>query len=255
MHVSRAEESVIDGTLRRADSIARELLPEQVLYHDLLDFEARNHHSIGDPDQRFVRAMGGRPDNVEAEVEQAIRFVDNETPAECMPVVVASNHDEAFDRWLRTADPKHDPINARFYHAMRARQLAHYERHSEWPAAFELAYAERGTGRARILRRDESYTIGGVECGFHGDHGLNGSRGSALAYARLAAKVVIGHSHTPQILDGVYQVGVSGQLDMGYNSTPSSWMHAHCLLYANGKRTLLFLRDGEWRARREEAAC
>lgn len=248
VHVSRADQGVIDATLRRPDSIARTLSPEQILFHDLLDFEARNHHSIHDPDQRYIRALGDRPDSVEAEVDQAIRFVDDETPAECLPVVVASNHDEAFDRWLRTAEPKNDPVNARFYHAMRVRQLAHYEEHREWVSALELAYTDRGKGRARILRRGEPYTIGGIECGFHGDHGTNGSRGTALAYARLATRVIIGHSHTPQILDGVYQVGLSGELDMGYNSMPSSWMHVHCLVYANGKRTLIFVRDGEWRA-------
>lgn len=248
VHVSRVEPSVVEATLRRPDSIARTLQPEQVLYHDLLDFEARNHHSIDDPDQRFIRAMGGAPDLVEAEVEQAIRFVDEETPEGCTPVVVASNHDEAFDRWLRCAEPKRDPVNARFYHQMRAAVLERYERERVWPSAFALAYERRGSGRARLLRRGETYTVGGVELAFHGDHGVNGARGSALGYARLAAKVVIGHSHTPQILDGVYQVGVSGQLDMGYNSTPSSWMHAHCLVYANGKRTLVFIRGESWRA-------
>lgn len=249
VHVAQVDEAVIDGTLRRDDSIARALLPEQVLFHDLLDFRARNHHSIGNPDEMFARALGGVVDIVEDEVTQAIRFVDDETPEGCLPVVVASNHDEAFDRWLRTASPNTDPRNARFFHEMRARALAHYEAHGEWSSAFALAYADRGAGRARLLRRGESYDVGGVECSFHGDAGLNGSRGSALGYARLAAKVVIGHSHTPQIIDGVYQVGVTGRLDQGYNATPSSWMHAHCLVNANGKRTLIFVRPGgRWRA-------
>ena len=65
--------------------------------------------------------------------------------------------------------------------------------------------------------------------------------------AKLGTTTIVGHSHTPAILEGCYQVGVTGKLDQGYNKGPSSWMHAHCVLYGNGKRSLLFIRDGRWR--------
>jgi len=60
-------------------------------------------------------------------------------------------------------------------------------------------------------------------------------------------KTVIGHSHSPAILDGCYQVGVTGRLNQDYNDLPSSWMNTHCVIYANGKRSLLHVIEGEWR--------
>ena len=100
----------------------------------------------------------------------------------------------------------------------------------------------------RFLRRDESCVIGDVEVSYHGDQGPNGARGSRRAFTRIGVKVTIGHSHSPGIEEGVYQVGVSAKLDMGYNRGPSSWLHTHCVTYANGKRTLINVIDGQWRA-------
>lgn len=249
VHVAGADADVVEATLRAPDSIARALRPERIVYHDLFDMRARSHHVRRDPDAMFERACGPQPDSVEDEVVEAIRFLD-ETPLDADPIVVPSNHDEHLDRWLREASPNDDPINARFFHELRALKLRRYEADGEWTPALELLYEARGRGRARFLRRDETYQVGSIECGFHGDAGLNGSRGSMAAYARLGAKTVIGHSHTPGILDGCYQVGCTAELDQGYNRTPSSWMHAHCLIYANSKRTLIFVRDGKWRGDR-----
>jgi hypothetical protein len=43
------------------------------------------------------------------------------------------------------------------------------------------------------------------------------------------------------------QTGTSSLLQLEYNRGPSSWAHAHALLYASGKRSLIFIRDGRWR--------
>jgi hypothetical protein len=59
--------------------------------------------------------------------------------------------------------------------------------------------------------------------------------------------VVIGHSHQPGIDEGAYQVGTSTGLRLEYNQGPSAWLNAHCVVYASGKRSLLFVIDGEWR--------
>lgn len=44
------------------------------------------------------------------------------------------------------------------------------------------------------------------------------------------------------------QVGLSAERDQGYNRGPSSWMHTHCLHYADGKRTLVSVIRGRFRA-------
>ena len=247
VHVSRVDSNVVAATMEREDSILSTLNPEKVVYHDLVDFQSRNHHSINNPNERFARMLGEQPDSVENEIFQAIQFVDERTPEGIDPVIIASNHDEAFDKWLITANPNDDPRNARFFHEVRADVLRHYEENREWIPAFELVYRKHGGGRAVFPRRNETFMVGDINCGYHGDKGLNGARASTLSYSKLGVKTVIGHSHSPAILEGCYQVGVSGNLDMGYNSLPSSWMHAHCIIYANSKRSLLFIKGDRWR--------
>src|SRR5690606_34189370 len=102
-------------------------------------------------------------------------------------------------------------------------------------------------GRYVFLRRDESCQIGGIEVGYHGDKGPNGSRGSIKGFGKIGAKTIIGHSHTPGIKDGVYQVGTSSRLRLEYNSGPSGWLHCHACIYQNGKRSLINVIGTEWR--------
>jgi hypothetical protein len=83
----------------------------------------------------------------------------------------------------------------------------------------------------------------------HGHRGPNGSRGSARNLANIGVRSVIGHSHSPNIFRGVHQVGTSSRLNLEYASGPSSWLHCHCVIHSNGKRQLVPIIDGDWRAR------
>lgn len=237
------------GVAKPAPSMVDVLQPRRLFYHDLLDFGVRNHHSIRNHRRRFAQALGHAPDCVESEVERAIRLIDELTPKNATPYVVGSNHDEAFDRWLESGEPESygDYVNERFWLQTKAGLRTVQENTGKSIGAFEFVYRERGQGRAQFLQRGEDCTVHNVHFAFHGDKGINGSRGSPLAYSKLGAKVVIGHGHSPAVLDGAYVVGTSSDLDMGYNDIPSSWAHAHCVQYANGKRSLLFIHEDRWR--------
>lgn len=81
----------------------------------------------------------------------------------------------------------------------------------------------------------------------HGHLGPNGSRGSLRSLSVIGSRFIIGHSHSPGIYEGGYQVGTSSVLRMEYNGGPSSWMQSHAALYENGKRQLIHVIDGHWR--------
>lgn len=100
----------------------------------------------------------------------------------------------------------------------------------------------------KFLRTDESFVVKGIECGQHGHNGAGGSRGNIQQFRRQGVKFNIGHSHAAGIKDGVYQAGVSGKLDMGYNVGGSAWSHSHIITYQNGKRAIITLKNGKWRA-------
>jgi len=90
--------------------------------------------------------------------------------------------------------------------------------------------------------------VGGIELGMHGNRGLNGSRGSIRNLRRIGVKSVIGHSHCPGIDEGCYQVGTSTRLRLDYNHGASSWLNAHGIVHADGKRQIVVIVDGNWRA-------
>ena len=234
--------------------IAETLNPKFQFMHDTFDMRARNHHEAKNAHARFARFVQGEED-VREEVRHAANFLASTLRAGCDTVVVDSNHDNALVRWLRDADFKTDPVNAVFY--LEA-QLAYYKALAagltsfhmlEWATAHVLAAPAPIT----FLSEDESFVIckdanGGIECGMHGHLGPNGARGSAAAFAKMGRKANVGHTHSAGIYDGIYTAGVSGSLDLEYNVGPSSWSHSHIVTYANGKRAILTVWNGKWRA-------
>jgi hypothetical protein len=100
------------------------------------------------------------------------------------------------------------------------------------------------------LSLDESFLICDkkIECGLHGDLGSNGSRGSANSLSKIGRRSNVGHSHSAGIWDGLYVAGTSTEFRMGYNHGPSSWTHSHIITYPNGKRAIITMFEGAWRA-------
>jgi hypothetical protein len=225
------------------------LRPKEQHVHDLLDFYARNHHDRKDPHRMFRRHVEGK-DRVEDEVEEAARVLMEIDRPWCRTVVVDSNHDQAMSRWLRESDYREDPLNAVFF--LRA-QLAQYEALAARDDRFHLLeWALRRYGapeRVRFLREDESHVIcGDIECGMHGHLGPNGGKGSPQALARMGRRANTGHTHSAAIFEGLYVAGTSSKLRLGYTAGPGSWSHSHVITYPNGKRAIVTMYSGKWRA-------
>lgn len=238
------------AVIRATRALCRLLRPDNLALHDFLDFAVRNHHDRG------LRTKHEKSDQlVRDEVEGTARALTRITQrwGAKRVRVVRSNHDEAFERWLEDTKPYEDPANAPYYHAVWSRAFEHYADHGEWPNLFEMEARRLGVpAGVHFLRRNESLKVKDVEVGYHGDKGIGGSRGSPMQYAKLGAKVITGHTHSPKITDGAYTVGVTAKLDHGYNLLPSAWANAHCVVYPDGKRALIFIVNGQYRA--QEAA-
>jgi hypothetical protein len=93
----------------------------------------------------------------------------------------------------------------------------------------------------------KSFLIDDVECGHHGFRGANGAQGSVSGYARMGRKMSIGDKHSPEINEGVYVAGVM-ELQQGYNKGPSGWAVSVICQYDDGKRALITLQNGKFRA-------
>jgi len=256
-HAMFLDKEVEAATYSNEDSIVKVLRPEMRVFHDLTDFYSRNHHHRGDDLTNFAKHLIGN-DDVEAELQISADLIDRYNDGESLNVIVKSNHDEAFDRWLRECNPLIDPKNARFYFYMKYNQYKSVKKSDNGryeafdPFEFWCLNPDQQKGlqahdNTVFLKRDQSLVVGNVELGFHGDVGPNGSRGSIQNMSKIGTKAIIGHSHSPGIYEGVYQVGTSSQLDMGYNSGPSSWLTTHAIVYPDGKRTLINIINGRWR--------
>lgn len=262
IHIEKMDENVLEGAWGNKDSILNVLQPQFQFIHDLTDFSARNHHNIHDPyflaEKHFNDA-----DSVEEGIQQSAEFLEYITRKGNMAIVVESNHDLAFHRWLKEADIRTDPENAEYFHRMNAMQFKAIRTKEHRFSIYEIALREKfELINVEFLREDDSFVIGnnqeieyetgeivgGIECGLHGHRGPNGARGSARNLRTIGRKINLGHSHSAGIIDGAYVAGVSGLMDMGYNKGPSSWSHSHIVTYNNGKRAIITMRGNKWRA-------
>ncbi len=227
--------------------------PRKVFWHDLEDGGSVNHWAAKNPlvtGARYFAQQGSASE----EFYGALAFVAERTPTGTESVIVASNHNDWLHRWILDRDWKTLSPTDRGFYLKVASKL--YEKakllngdDAEKLNAFIMLAKEHfaNVPSVKVLDYEESCIVEGVECGMHGHYGPNGSRGSARNMRRIGVKSIIGHSHTPAIEEGCYQVGTSTKLSRGYTHGPSSWLNTHCLIYPNGKRTLINVIDGKWR--------
>lgn len=256
-HAEFMDERVEEATYTGEKSIRNILNPEKMVFHDILDFYNRNHHHRNNDLLSYGKFKYGEiRDSVEKNLQIAADFIDRVSSPNSLNIIVRSNHDEAFDRWLRETDIKNDPQNAKFYHYMKYNQLKYLKSNDVGfetinPFEFWCSNPDEERGLCNVqetifLPRNESFVIKNIEVGLHGDIGVNGARGNVKSLDTIGSKSIIGHSHSPQIYGGCYQVGISAKLNLEYSIGPSAWLHTHCIIYPNGKRTLINVIKGKW---------
>lgn len=252
-HVEFIDPGVVKATFTDRDSLVNLLKPKYLVWHDVHDFYARNHHERNDVFINYVKHHTGTG-NVEKWLDHTFRFIDAQTRPGITNVLIPSNHpNDHFRRWVNETDPRDDPENcvfwARTFEAMclNSRMTASGVK-VEDPFIFWAKRKLKKAAQAIFLEYDEPMQVRGIEIGFHGHLGANGMRGTIRSYGKVGVKSVIGHAHTPGIKNGVCQVGTSSLLRLSYNHGLSSWMHTHALIYSNGKRSLVNIVKEKWHA-------
>jgi hypothetical protein len=222
--------------------IAKDLQVQNVVLHDAFDGLSINHHEM---DNQILRAQRAEHNQLDLRSELAGLANDINMWTSFVPevTIVKSNHDEFLELYLRKGWYADDPQNHRISLHLALAMLDNLD---------PLRYGVENLGlenksKVKWLARDEDFRIARIQLGAHGDKGANGSRGSLRAMEGAYGNSVSGHSHSPEILRGAWQVGTSSKLKLSYNKGPSSWLHTSCLVYENGSRQLINVIEGQYR--------
>lgn len=228
----------------RIKSFTKKINPKYQVLHDVLDFRSRNSHDEFKYFENFKKFQSGF-DNVEDEIDYTAdvvsafdEMIDGET------LIAYSNHDDQIYRWLNgyNGDFRRDHLNAIYYLELMRKTLISIRDMEENFSIFEYAIRDKHIyykEKVKFMGEDDTFKVHGIEIAKHGHLGASGSRGSLNQFANYGIKCVVGHYHKGEINKGAYSVGVLGNLEMGYNKGYSCWTHTSCLIYPNGKRTLI----------------
>lgn len=223
--------------------------PEWQVFHDLLDGYFRNPHHR----ENVFTEIAKRSESLhlgEREVRETVEFLSSVATKRNRACVVPSNHDRFLSRWIADTDWRRDPDNAEFYlrTALAMVRSVAFNKASGAEVIDPFTY---WVGRIadnpniKCLDIDESFKLGNYECGFHGDRGPNGARGTVMNLSKLGTRVISGHGHSPAIEGGHIRVGTSTALRQEYTMGPSSWLNTHAVVHANDKATLINIIDGD----------
>lgn len=252
-HYPFIDKGAVASTL---DQIER-FKPADTFLHDIVDMWAVNHHERGNRFLNTAKYSHGVMD-IEKEVDGSVDFLAtfvNAYPKGLMHIV-PSNHNDVLTKWLNDEKLDNLGINASYFHYLSWR-MHQSARATLTGFSFIDAYVYSASEKLKVrypelskkvnwLKRDVPYMVKGIECASHGDVGASGARGSALGFTKIGVKANIGHSHSPQVIEGIYQVGVTSLIPLGYAKGASGWLHTNCFVYENGKRTLINMIDGEY---------
>lgn len=249
-HVLFYNKDVLHSTYTGTESITNVLRPKYIFRHDVIDSFSVSHHHKNNMILQYAKNLHGL-NSIETELAVTFDFVAETTPEFSKSILVSSNHNDHILKWLQTVDIKTEPWNAKIYHwfmyqILESIELGHDNLLSHCsPIELWINSNEKYSG-IEILKKSDNVNLSGINLSQHGDIGINGSRGSIQQFTKLGYDFVIGHSHTPGIIDGVYQTGTSSNLRLEYNKGPSSWTHTHCIVHKNGKRQLITIKNSAW---------
>lgn len=249
IHIEKVDPLAVSGALE----MARFVNAAEVFVHDLSDFTARNHHNMHDPHFMVEQHYQG-VQSVENGMIMAARFLHgiNNVLPDVRVNVIRSNHDQAFERWLKDLRGFQDPVNAPYWCYWNTRVMYAKKEGRDYDVYADCLYdACEAIGsvfqNVHFVQEDESYIKNDIEHGMHGHRGPNGARGNPRSFRQMGSKVNTAHTHSFGIIDGVWTAGTLSKLDLGYNSGPSSWSHSSIVTYPSGKRTIITQRGRKWR--------
>lgn len=265
LHGVFADPDVVKASLEMVDV----LWPKYQFLHDVMEGAAVNPHqrkyaACHEKYQTWLRGYH----KLDNELVDTVKLLERYERPFSQTVIVDSNHDDVWlKRWLREYDYRKDPPNTEVFLKLQSflyKNIRNGVTEEESRARTAkpkmvrdinvLEYALREIGgykaKSRFLSADESFLTCGrkIENGQHGHRGPNGKFGSPAELSKMGRKANTAHTHSTGIWNGLYVAGTSSKLRWDYALGPSNWTHSHIVTYGNGKRAIITIYNGKWRA-------
>ena len=207
------------------------------VHHDLIDGASVNNHIVNNPVEQHKRWKENK-EFVEVEFKSTINFLKRRPDTH--KIIVQSNHNDRFDRWINSQDWKRDIPNAKAYLKYTLATLEGKANKGILAYVLEENFSEEDV---TCLDYDDSYIINSHEIAHHGHIGANGSRGSVEQFRKMSTNLIVGHYHKPMRMDEVVSVGTSTKLREGYNKGASDWLNAHAIIHNDGSvQHIIFIK-------------
>lgn len=201
--------------------------------HDVWDSQSINVHNIKDPIVQHQLMKDGK-DDLKKELKQMEKELQWFEENMKTTYVIASNHDDMLDRAMIQSDWRDNLKNAEIFVKLLNLSLSGKAKEGLIPYRINKKFS-----KIIALGLNDSLVKNEVELAIHGHRGPNGSRGNIQSFSKLSQKTIIGHSHSPGIRWGCYQVGLSCGMQHGYNEGLTSWAYAGVTLNKHGKRQMI----------------
>lgn len=214
--------------------------PNHTMIHDLLDCESISHWDTKDPFKMMYKEEN-EIWSMQNEIDLMLKWTKEHLKYNL--VVVRSNHDDMFDRWLKFSDWRKG-ANKRVY--LESAVILAEQKVAQEKGVLSYIIENEFGENIKTLGLDDSYRVLGWELGMHGHVGANGSRGGANQFKTMNTKTITGHTHQPIKVDGHMSVGTLTHLRVGYNKGLSSWMQTNILIYPDGKAQHLHFVNGKY---------
>lgn len=209
---------------------------KKIFLHDLVSFNSISHHNEGKYLTKTFIPHEANTLRKELDIAKKMLKHIHKTVRSSI-IVVQSNHDDFLYRYCDEGFFLKDAHNA----VLGAECFIKYTKKRN-PIQDYIKI-----NSIKFLKQDESYKVCNIECGIHGHHGANGAKGSPNGFRKSYDKIILGHSHQPKIVNGIYYVGTLSKLTLSYNKGSSSWLPANCAIYENGSRQLLIWIEDNWK--------
>ena len=213
----------------------------ELVLHDLCNSASISHHTSDDVVKRLELIVND-DDVLVNEINQVVKYLNlvSGAPHINKVSVVPSNHDNHIYKWVKSGrafsdkDFRNIPTYCKLVLAVHEGKVNNVLQFLvENVATEKLMFPEK----IQWLAKDTHYKYCGIELSLHGDKGANGARGSLKTFQNAVSNAIVGHSHSMNILDDVYQVGTTSEMDLGYNEGLSTWTRTCCIGYNEGLST------------------